>query len=190
MKKEKNSVSDFMLHVAQGFYDIGYNAANNVETDNSIKGFQRLPSAVVNFNFAVELMLKALNLLTSGKNLQGHEIWKLFKNLPQETQLEIEAKFLEYKKLKNVNLSSYQVKVTKGNNETKSNKDIETLSLKEFLILHNHSFQNWRYLYEVNEKGYDYAYDFKLMNDFIKALIEIINKIREGKGPMMLLKKV
>lgn len=54
-----------MLHIAQGFYEIGYNTAYSEGIDNTIKGFQRLPSAVVNFSFAVELMLKALNLITS-----------------------------------------------------------------------------------------------------------------------------
>jgi hypothetical protein len=189
LKQDKERIPDYLLHIAQGFYDIGFNAAYNVHVDNSVKGFQRLPAAVVNFNFAVELMLKALHLFTTGKNLEGHEIWVLFKHLPQETKIEIESRFEEFRKQKNEKLSSYRVKLTRGDNEEKVNKNTENLSLKDFLVLHNHSFVNWRYLYEIQEEGYLYEYNFKQMDDFVKALIETINDRRSKRPPSMLLEK-
>lgn len=189
LKQDKERIPDYLLHIAKGFYDIGFNAAYNVHIDNSVKGFQRLPAAVVNFNFAVELMLKALHLFTTGKNLEGHEIWVLFKQLPQETKIEIESRFEEFRKKKNEKLSSYRVKLTRGDNEEKESKNTENLSLKDFLVLHNHSFVNWRYLYEIQEEGYLYEYNFKQMDDFVKALIETINNMRSKRPPSILLEK-
>lgn len=188
-KLQQTRIPDYLLHIAQGFYDIGFNAAYNVHIDNSVKGFQRLPSAVVNFNFAVELMLKALHLFTTGKNLEGHEIWTLFKQLPKETKTDIESKFIDFRKTKNEKLSSYRVKLTQGNKETNENRNTENLSLKDFLILHTHSFNNWRYLYEIKEEGYLYEYNFKQMDDFIRALIETINNERNKRPPSMILEK-
>ena len=189
MKKEKERIPDFLLSIAVGFYDIGFNAAYNIHVDNSEKGFQRLPSAVVNFNFAVELMLKALHLFTTRKNLEGHEIWTLFKQLPQETKIKIEMKFDQFRRQKNEKLSSFRIKLTRGVNEKKENKNTDNLPLKEFLLLHNHSFVNWRYLYEINEEGYFYEYNFKQMDDFIKALFETITEERNKRPPSMILQK-
>ena len=64
MKKEPNIIPDFLFHIAQGFYDTGYSLAKSSEKDKSVKGFQRLAPAVVNFSFAVELLLKGLLSLT------------------------------------------------------------------------------------------------------------------------------
>lgn len=189
MKKDKERIPDYLLHIAQGFYDIGFNAAYNVKVDNSVKGFQRLPSAVVNFNFAVELMLKALHLFTTRKNLEGHEIWTLFKQLPLETKAKIETKFVQFRRQKNEKLSSFRIQMSKGKNKKEEIKDTENLPLKDFLLLHNHSFVNWRYLYEIKEEGYFYEYNFKQMDDFIKALYEIIKVERSKLPPSMILQK-
>lgn len=53
----------------------------------------------------------------------------------------------------------------------------ESSSLKDMLILHNKSFEEWRYLYE-NRKSIMFKYNFNQMNCFIKSLIITINKIQ------------
>ena len=64
---------EILLHSAQGFFDIGYHLARETKKDESIKGFQRLAGAIVNFSFATELLLKGLHLLTTRKQIKSHK---------------------------------------------------------------------------------------------------------------------
>lgn len=188
MNKETDKIPDYLFHIAQGFYDVGYHVAFQVKKDNSYKGFQRLPTAVVNFSFAIELFLKGLHLITTGKDLKGHQFWNLYKQLPISIKSDIEERYSEHKSKKDKELSAYKIVVTQMNNsEGKNHESNDNLTVKELLKLHNKSFENWRYLYEVKSEGYEYEYNFDLMDCFIKALIELINEIRSRKKPSFIL---
>jgi hypothetical protein len=173
-RKQRNP--EHLLHVAKGFYDIGMAAAQDVKKDKSEGGFQRLPAAVINFNFAVELLLKALHLFTTGKHLEGHEIYSLYKQLPAETKTELEERFQDLRAIKNDQLTAYRIILEFDGGPMEPDAAGDPFSLKDILISHNHSFTNWRYLFEWRDEGYSYFYDFKHMNDFALSLIHVINK--------------
>lgn len=193
MKKEPNITPDFLFHIAQGFYDTGYSLAKSIEKDKSVKGFQRLAPAVVNFSFAVELLLKGLLSLTIKLNLQGHQFWQLYKNLPASVKSLIETKYNIDKQKLDKELGNYKIRVypakTEENPYNPESKINEESTIKDLLMLHNNSFDNWRYLYEVKDAGFEYEYDFKLMNCFVKSLVEVINEIKSKRPPTFVITK-
>ena len=168
---------NFIFHFAQGFYDVGFNAAYRIKDDKSEKGFQRLPVSVINFNFAAELYLKGLHLLTTKQEKSGHEIWKLYKDLPIEIKIRIEEKYDEFVLSDKEELGDYEAKFIINKIDPIIVRDSN--SLKNMLILHNKSFEEWRYLYE-NRKSIIFKYNFNQMNCFIKSLIIVINKIQNN----------
>ena len=194
MKKQPNITPDFLFHIAQGFYDIGYLIAIKLKNDNSTNGFQRIAPAVVNLSFSIELLLKGLHSITTKLDLTGHKFFDLYKQLPVPIKLKIETKYRDNilnsdKELTKIRiiLSKVQGPEKPHNPDSKINDD---MSIEDLLILHNDSFINWRYLYEVNEAGYEYEYDFKLMVSFARSLIEVINDIKSTHPPTFILNKV
>ncbi|TXF77663.1 hypothetical protein [Chryseobacterium sp.] len=165
-----------IFHFAQGFYDIAYNAAYRNKIDGTEKGFQRLPTAVINFNFSAELYLKGLHTITTKLIINGHELWKLFKYLSPEIKSEIEELYNNFLETNKDELSSYKAKFIVNNIEPLETRESD--NLKNMLLVHNKSFEEWRYLYE-NKKSIIYEYDFNKMDCFIKSLITVINKIQK-----------
>ena len=194
MKKQPDITPDFLFHIAQGFYDIGYLIAIKLKNDNSTKGFQQIAPAVVNLSFSIELLLKGLHSITTKLDLIGHKFFDLYKQLPVSVKLKIETKYRDNilnsdKELTKIRiiLSKVQGPEKPHNQDSKINDD---MSIEDLLILHNDSFINWRYLYEVNEAGYEYEYDFKLMVSFARSLIEVINDLKSNRPPTFILNKV
>jgi hypothetical protein len=194
MKKQPNITPDFLFHIAQGFYEIGYRVAIKLKNDNSPVGFQRIAPAVVNLSFSIELLLKGLNSITTKSDLTGHKFYDLYKQLPSHVKLKIETKYREHVLNSEKELTKIRIIMSKVNGPDKPNnpdsKINDDMSIEDLLILHNDSFINWRYLYEVNAAGYEYEYDFKLMNSFASSLIEVINEIKSTQPPNFILNKV
>ena len=181
---------EILFHSAQGFFDIGYHLAREVKKDESIKGFQRLAAAVVNFSFATELMLKGLHLLSNNQQTRGHRFWALFYSLPKSLKQEIEKDFKRNRCDVDENLTSYKMSVSKVDEKTKDGEETtEIMSVKDLLILHNNSFENWRYLFEIRPGGYEYEYNFPLMAAFLKTLVEKINHLSRNSTQTLYLEK-
>jgi hypothetical protein len=194
MKRQQNISPDFLFHIAKGFYDTGYLLAKAIKDDKSEKGFQRIAPAVVNFSFAVELLLKGLHSLTTDLDIRGHKFWNLYKQLPNSIKSRIEVRYKETKQNTGQELSKLKIRVYPSKDADVS-EDPESMinddsSIEDLLILHNDSFENWRYLFELKEGGFEYEYDFRLMDAFIKALGEIINEIKSNRPASLILEKV
>jgi hypothetical protein len=193
-KRQQNLSPDFLFHIAKGFYDTGYRLAKAIKEEKSLTGFQRIAPAVVNFSFAVELLLKGLHSLTTDVELKSHQFWILYKQLPDSIKTRIESKYQKTKLNAGHELTKYRIKVNQIKDSDKSeNPDSlinDNSSIEDLLNLHNDSFNNWRYLYELNEGGFEYEYDFRLMNAFAKALVEIINEIKSTRKPSMYIERV
>ena len=194
MKKQPNITPDFLFHIAKGFYDIGYLVAIKLKNDNSTTGFQRIAPAVVNLSFSIELLLKGLHSITTKSDLTGHKFHDLYKKLPGPIKLKIETKYRDHVLNSDKELTKIRIILSKVEGPDKphnpDSKINDEMSIEDLLILHNDSFINWRYLYEVNEAGYEYEYDFKLMVSFAKSLIEVINDIKSTQPPTFILNKV
>lgn len=187
---DKSRIPDYLFHVAQGFYDVGLQLAHYIKKEESIKGFQRIAPAAMNFTFAVELLLKGLHSLTTRMNLKTHKLWDLYEQLPSDIKQRIEDKYNIYKSLKFDDLTAIRTVVTPNNekgNEEKTNNTNIISDLRDLLLIHNNAFEDWRYLYEVQPNGYMYEYNFKLMNAFIKSLGEVINETKSGLKPSFII---
>ncbi|WP_428740186.1 hypothetical protein [Tenacibaculum sp.] len=187
--KKQKSILDLLLHSAKGFYDVGFNCAYNLSKDNGITGFQRIASGAVNMSFSAELFLKAVHLITSNKSIKGHELLDLFNDLPTNSKAEIEERFNYH--LENNDeaklLPSHRLVISQGDSKANA-KETKDNNLKNFLTLHNLTFQNWRYMHEVKNVGYSYEADFKKMDCFIKSLIDFINS-NKNKSDLILQKQ-
>jgi hypothetical protein len=172
--------TDLLLHSAKGFLDIGYHLAREGKNDNGIKGLQRLAASVVNFSFAAELFLKGLIFIIKDKPSKTHKLDLLFESLPSDIKSEIESNFQEERENLDENLSAYKAVSVKGEGNESTSEKTEILNVKDLLILHNNSFQHWRYIYEVPHEGYQYEYNFQLMHAFLKVIIDKINQIRQA----------
>jgi HEPN domain-containing protein len=85
---------------------------------------------VVNSAFATELYLKALGLL-HGRKMHGHDLEKLFREIPKAALEAVEQKLAE---LAPQDCWSSNIK--------------NTADLRAVLHRHRNTFKNWRYLYE------------------------------------------
>lgn len=165
--------------VAVGFYENGISLARKINDQIGNKAFEIAPVAAVNISFATELLLKLLYHLESNKTIHEHRLDKIFKSLDKNIQQEIEEKYLNNKLLSPNDI--YPIKFsfnTEINNikDQENEYDVANLTLENLLKVHSNGFINWRYLYEVEDKYYNYEFNFNLMNEFIKALLYIINK--------------
>lgn len=171
---------NLQYHAALGFYKNGISQAKNITKEKGNKIFEIAPVAAVNLSFAAELLLKLIYHLDTQKRIHTHELNKIFSCLDVSRRREIENKYNEYKlntsnKLQPIKLS-FNTNV--NNPEDRKNKnDITNLSLIEFLKLHSNGFEKWRYVYEIEEQYYSYEFNFNLMNEFIKALLNTIDEI-------------
>jgi mRNA-degrading endonuclease HigB of HigAB toxin-antitoxin module len=179
MAKDRNPDVEMLYHSAQGFYTVGLQAASEVLKDNKIKGYQILAPAAVNLGFAIELMLKGIILSTTKRQIEGHELLKLYKAVPESTKVQIEARYSNHISLNadGDEIKALKMIVSKGNRPTNSTQQSNDKSLKSVLKRHNQTFDNWRYIYEIGENGYELDIDFRSLHCLIKALVETINAI-------------
>jgi hypothetical protein len=174
-------VPDFLFHAANGFYDISLHCARDVTKGKGITSVQRLAPAAVNMCFTAELLIKGLLLLTTNKNLRGHFLTKLYKELPERIKVQIEIRYLYHQDTDKLNkdFGAFKMVISKEKNEKPLNDDDELVSLNKLLSTHDNGFEKWRYPYEINEGSYINEIDFKSMNCFIKAMIDTVNSEKE-----------
>lgn len=168
-----------LLHSAKGFYENGIKLAKTLNTNLGVKAFEIAPVAAVNISFAAELLLKLLYHLVNNKVIIGHRLDKLFYSLDHNLRKQIEDRYNKNKvEFKN---DIYPIKlsfntVNKNPYDQINEFDIGNLKLKNLLKIHSDGFVKWRYAFDVEEKYYSYEFNFNLMNEFIKALLSIIDR--------------
>ncbi|MBK9984102.1 MAG: hypothetical protein IPP15_17325 [Saprospiraceae bacterium] len=170
----KNQIVDLLLDTAKGFHDIGFSCAAHLKEDQNRTVIQRMPVAAVDLSFSAELYLKAIHLLK--KNLvRGHKLHDLFNVLDEKSKSEINELFIKHldSNPDNKLLPSFELKIYKEERESKSDKDIDHKQaddLETFLKNHNQTFENWRYIHELNDEGYHLHANFKYFHCFISVL--------------------
>ena len=169
------------LYSALGFYKEGKKIAKKINNKIGNEGFELISVATVSYSFSAELLLKLLVSLISGKKIKNeHKLEKLYNKVPLEYQSEIEKKYELKKETKNEKLKPIKLCFNAHIDNKENSKDennITQLSITELLKIHSESFIKWRYLYEINENEYYYyEFNFKLMDDLINSIIEVINE--------------
>jgi HEPN domain-containing protein len=182
IKKNDNNInSQFAIDVAQGFYNTGISLAKHSSNDKIDSGYIWIPPGVVNLSFATELLLKATLYYDLRKKSWGHKLFDLYNSLSNETKLKIQNQYIKHRQTNEDEklLPSYKI-VVSVNNKDKTTKSIEENSdfneIKNLLKIHSEAFEDWRYLYEFGEEGYNYEFDFKAMDAFYKSLIDILKE--------------
>lgn len=196
-KKKKNLLPDFAMNTAEGFYQVGLSVAKHLENDKSYFGFIGIMPAVVNFSLSSELFLKSVHMLYRNNCPAGHNIWGLYKNLPENLKVLISERYglnLKARSQDRDELSSYKIilkRARQDSEEEGKGEDDSNPSIKALLLEHNNAFEVWRYLHEVpSPDGYEYKYDFKSMNAFILAVRAVAFDKTKERGPKMIMSRV
>jgi len=194
-KKDNNINFQFAIDVAQGFYDAGVSLAKHSSNENVNNGYIWIPPGVVNLSFATELLLKATLFYDLGKKAWGHKLFDLYNSLSPQTKQKIEKSYKGYKEKNESDkkLPAYKIRVTVNVEGTEPNSIEESSDfneIKNLLEIHSEAFEDWRYLYEFGAEGYCYEFDFKAMDAFYKALIDVLKEFLAKRKRTYGMKKV
>lgn len=110
--------------------------------------------AFVNGFFACELYLKSI-LKANDITSSGHDIEKLFNQLPTELQKTVEDEFLKKSDICSLN----------------------KISFKELLEKISSGFEFWRYIYEDVNKPFEDKYPFSYSKNFLDFFLPIIERL-------------
>lgn len=175
----KQNNENIQYYSALGFYKQGKKIAEQIDENIGNKNFELVSVSTVCYSFSAELFLKLLIHIISEKAIKNeHKLDELFKKLPTEYKSKIEQKYelkkaLKSKKLKPIKFSFNSI--SENEKDLKNENNITHLSILDLLKIHNDSFVKWRYLYEIKKSEYYYfEFNFKLMDDFINSIIEVI----------------
>ena len=152
MKYIRNCVIK-QIEIAEDFYE----AYKHCFASNNQKHIVAIP-AFVNGFLACEIYLKYI-LKANEKDAKGHDLAKLFKQLPQKMQDRIEKEFSEkaewfYKQYK--------------------------ISFDELLDKISFGFEFWRYIYEDKNAIFEDRFPFAFSECFLQVFLPIIDKIAKG----------
>lgn len=170
-----NNIKQLYLS-ATGFYVTGIEMASKLKKAEGDSIWRLVPVATVNLSFAAELFLKALIYSTTQtKEIKKHELSLLYGKLPLRVARKVNKKYIELNKIDSelaiIRLSS---NTDIGNPEDQITKyHMPSLTIEQLLEVHNNSFPEWRYAYSTEEEYMVIDYNFKLMNDFILAMIHV-----------------
>lgn len=171
-----NFLPKFLIDLAEGFYQVGYQLAKFIHQEKSYNGFVGIAPAVVNFNLAAELYIKSIIAIQFKRRILGHNLIKLYKELPASVKRQLEKNYTELKETRKKELTRFRVVITRADINTDSpNEPMVYNSISELLLNHQDAFEKWRYLHEIgNNDKIDYEYDFHSMDCFINAIKDYI----------------
>ena len=132
------------------------NALNRLNIDPSqgyVVPLGYLLSSVVLQALAAETALKALQMLKLGYFIHGHDLLKLFKQLQPDMRNGISI--------------TYQALAQALNTEHPALINLE-MSVEDVLRRHRHDFEEWRYVYELDDEANISLLDLRLAT---KALV-------------------
>jgi len=163
----------FIWNTAIDFYNLGFERCKTIfgdgyQGDKSL--YLKIAAPAINISFSVELFLKGIALHETGSFESIHTLKTLFSKIPEhskttiieffESDLDINDKFPSFMFLKDSHANSDNLKPT-NNFESSESKIIYELEL------HDNSFINWRYIFELPQKAdYKREYNFEFMIRF------------------------
>lgn len=177
-KKAKASDKyDFITSLASA--DIFYQVANACLDELKVTGKLKDPSIIfvsgTNYGLSIELYLKSILIMEGNEDILGHDLFKLFSKLTNETKKELNK---EYKRLINnedkpvlyiraclsssdiTNTSNHQRRGTKLHQLLKNNQDI--------FIMFRYMFERGRSI-DVEKYYFEYGY-FNVLCDALKII--------------------
>ena len=168
MPEEKNRDFRFAFQCAESFLNlatpyltkmgVGLNEGPLVAKDDP----GGLVCSATNLTFAIELYLKSLRIGLELGVPSTHNLWELYKSLPNNAKQIIETKYDDrVSKILDTDLFelSIALEVATPDGPTAPefpNNPDEAKDLRSLLQRTNNAFQTWRYLYEAVEPGERY----------------------------------
>ena len=101
----------YLVLNAQGFYNTAFQAAKVLQIAEGDDAFSIVAPAIVNFSFAIELLLKGI-LHVLGKDLDKHNLSALYNQIPRLIKSDIENEYQQQHPKRCKDLGFY--KLTKG----------------------------------------------------------------------------
>lgn len=138
------------IEIADDFYE-AYKRCFAANAKNQIVAIP----AFVNGFFACELYLKSI-LKANDITSFGHDIEKLFNQLPTELQKTIENQF---------------------SNEAKNIYVLESIDFNELLKKISFGFEFWRYIFEDENKEFEEKLPFAYSENFLSLFLPIVENI-------------
>ena len=139
------------IEIADDFYEAYKRCFAATNAKNQIVAIP----AFVNGFFACELYLKSI-LKANDITSSGHDIEKLFNQLPTELQETIKNKF---------------------SNEAKSSYVLNPIDFNELLKKIYLGFEFWRYIYEDKNKEFEEDYPFAYSENFLNIFLPIVEGV-------------
>lgn len=171
-----------MLNNADTFASAGISLANNFmeKLEPSLglddKDISLLVAGATNIIFSIELYLKAFHYLNNnGEHPAEHDIWKLFKNLPQNSKEEIEREFDKHSDKEGPLGSFVFTNISQSSKEEykKLSDDVNKMDLKKTLLKHANGFLDWRYAHQQKYER-NFHIDFGSLERLVQALRKIM----------------
>lgn len=174
----------FIFHAAADFFERGtLAAADNFKSEESgIKQFDsmihpKLCMPIVNITFALELTFKGLLKQSNSKPIRTHDLEKLFKELNSEIKEKIVEHYKShdtYKKLIGIRLiHDNEAEHSKPNYLPAPSKDENGIS--EILKMHRRYFEDFRYLFDVDEQK-EYVFLFREFSNLSFSALVILGE--------------
>lgn len=179
-----------IYNLSREFLNVGIIAANkHLESENEWQGtnintIKLVTVPATNISFALELSLKGLLLLQKNEVPKTHSLLKLFNTLTDEIKLKIQQK-----PMREVYSHYFIVDIGDDFNRTfNSNLSYVSGDLREIennLQIHDNTFVDFRYFFEVGQKGKPIYFNYYFMINFthncLETLFDLINKKREDQ---------
>ncbi len=122
--------------------------------------------------FSIELYIKYLHSITRGKAPQGHNILKLFRNLPKDVKHKIRQEPAIIK-----TISFYSMEIPKVYPPLNKKGPPVTDVFEQQLYKIADAYEKWRYSYESRAVRYDKGFAL----EFIDALRSVTKHLKENK---------
>ena len=174
----------FIFHAAVDFFQRGtLAAADNFKAEESgLKQFDsmvhpKLCMPIVNITFALELVFKGLLKQSNSNPIRTHDLKKLFKELDSNIKIKIVEHYKghdTYKKLIGIRLMHGDgTEHSKPNYLPAPSKDENGIT--ELLKMHRRYFEDFRYLFEVDEKK-EYVFLFREFSNLSFSALTVLGE--------------
>jgi hypothetical protein len=190
-RKQRDLKRDYNISLmsARSFYQLAVPFLQKIGVDQechkkAVADLGGLISSATNMAFSIEMYLKTLRLMSGLSVPQTHDLWVLFKHLPEQLK---NALSNQYEHLKSLSppeaIQALQILMTpteKQNLKDDFDKNDEKRrldnSLKGVIKRNKSAFENWRYIYEQEEmdRAYTLHYDYVCLSLIVKSFETII----------------
>ncbi|WPQ65521.1 hypothetical protein SIO70_11745 [Chitinophaga sancti] len=181
--KDKINSPLFILNQSAQFLSEGIKFAyENIFSEKakieSNKVITKVPFAATNISFSLELAFKGL-LMYLGRTVKGHDLLKLFDELPSSYQNSIVSCVATNYKYPEFNIFVGQTGTTNNIADYVNSDGLSHIEkIRKSLQYNRLTFQEFRYFHEIDTK--DLFFDFRMLCNLSEASIALLSELISG----------